>query len=93
MSAHVHNLFLEVKCDLQAASNSEQLKPYNIQIERLNKIKPYTVFGFDLYQVGWLKSDFGGWLGIPEHLGHCDGEFQTYGIMVCKRQSFGCCIM
>ncbi|KAF2359084.1 hypothetical protein FHG87_010166 [Trinorchestia longiramus] len=67
----IHNMFLEVKQDLLACASS--LPSHNITEERLNNIKPYTVFGFEMFNLGWLRSEYGCWLGVPEYFKYVDG--------------------
>lgn len=69
-----------MKADLLA--NSSKLESYRIDADQLNEIVPYTVFGFDIFHIGWIKADYGAKVGVPEYFNHHDGDFQTYGIMV-----------
>ncbi|KAF2359083.1 hypothetical protein FHG87_010165 [Trinorchestia longiramus] len=67
----IHNMFLEVKRDLLACASS--LPSHDITHERLDSIKPYTVFGFEMFNLGWLRSEYGCWLGVPEYFKYFDG--------------------
>ncbi|KAH8271539.1 hypothetical protein KR018_004921 [Drosophila ironensis] len=54
-----------VKQRLEQALDQLQLDPYERKF-----VKPFTVFGFDLFQAGTTKMRFGGALGIPVNYGY-----------------------
>jgi len=56
---------------------------YGITTEKLNRIKPFTVFGFDIFRLGWLEYNFEGLVGIPEIFYSNNDQISTTGIRVC----------
>lgn len=63
---------------------------YNKALELLNVseynrklIKPFVVFGFDMWSAGSTQSKFGGLLGIPLNFQYVDGHpIEKHDIMV-----------
>ena len=73
-------LFEEVKTDL--LRKSDNLEKFKLTENDMNKIKPYTVFGFDMYRFGWLESSCDSKLGIPEYFKTSGSDIDTTGIQV-----------
>lgn len=80
VSTNAHHLLLEVKANL--ASDETLQREHGVTTETLNSIKPYTVFGFDMFRLGMMKTEFGARIGIPEYFKHAGQEFSTRGILV-----------
>ena len=83
LTPSMHELFVQVKSDLISAEKT--CGEYGITTEKLNKIKPYSIFGFDTYRLGWLQSSYGSILGIPQYFGQGDrDDVNVTGIQVRK---------
>lgn len=54
-----------------------------------NRIKPFTVFGFDVFNAGTLYSKFGGVVGIPINFSYSStADIEKSEILVCIKADF-----
>ena len=80
LPAHTKELFSQVKADLGSA---ESIKDLGINTDVLEDIKPFSIFGFDVYRMGWLRTAYGAIVGLPEYFASCNKQERKFtGIRV-----------